>query len=123
MPAVGDTKTITEYISKAELEKEISLAKITDYIVQKSALIIGTAIGAKVKGVLGAIGGALGADLGKDSLTLAIKSQSATLKGYLSKIKENNAKGIKVTQTARYSYMSGSGTGWYRSGQPKITTY
>ncbi|KSU83988.1 hypothetical protein A2U94_19685 [Bacillus sp. VT 712] len=123
MPMVGDTKTTTEYISKAELQKKISFAKITDYVVEKAAVAIGAAIGGKVKGVLGAIGGALGSDLGKDALTTAIKSQSTTLKGYLKKVKDNDAKGIKVTQTSRYSYMSGSGTAWHRSSNPKITTY
>lgn len=119
----GKTKTVTSYLSKAQIKKKIgnqtSIAAVTGPI----ASGLGSAAGGAVKTALGR--GVLGATV---SATIALvnagaKKEKKKLQGYLKKIKAGKAKGIKIKQKYQYGYMNGYGYTWVRSGNPSFSLY
>ncbi|KGP71053.1 hypothetical protein [Pontibacillus yanchengensis] len=114
MPQVGDTKTVEKFVSKAELENEITLSQITNYVVEKAAVFLG----ALVKNVAVS----LGISMAQDAFEAGVKARIDELERHLEDVAQGNATGIYVSQEVRYSYIGG-GTGWYRNGPADIALY
>jgi hypothetical protein len=123
MPNVGDTKTCYHYYTKADIERKIDLNNITSWAVNVTAEGVGAGIGYVVAGALGAAGGAISVELGKQALIAAIKAQNDKLEDLLKMIRDGNGFGIRTKQVCRYSYMSGSGTAWYKASPTEISVY
>lgn len=127
MPSVGETKTITYRKSKSALQSEYDYQSSSiDAIID--AGIIG-AIATGIALILGADGdiaiiiGGFAGGAGSQAISLGIEGNEEDLRDALEEVKLRNANGIQVKQQFRYTYMSGSGTGWYVSSAPRITYY
>lgn len=127
MPMVGDVVYETTRKSESELQREYDIrnsdimriinAGITSTLAALLAKALGAATGASL------IIGGFAAGAGPEAIQLAIEDQIEDLKESLQEVKDRGAGGIEVTQQFRYTYMSGSGTGWYVSSRPSIVYY
>ncbi|KGP71054.1 hypothetical protein [Pontibacillus yanchengensis] len=114
MPQVGDTKTVEKFVSKAELERDITLSNIGGYVVEKAKVLLADA--------LEGAGTALGLSIAQDVYEAGLEERKSELERHLEDVAQNNATGIYVSQEVRYSYIGG-GTGWYRNGPADIALY
>ncbi|MFZ5969834.1 MAG: hypothetical protein ACOYVK_21960 [Bacillota bacterium] len=125
MPQIGERQVIEYRISRSALETEYSVvtSPITEVMVE--AVIWGVAGGLAFKASK-AFAAALissGAVLETGIASYLLDTRAAEIEGYLNTIKADDANGVVIKQEFIYMYMSGSGTGWYESANPVVSTY
>ena len=124
MPSIGERKTVTHKFSKSDINSEIDFleSKITRTLTKAGLAYIATVTGAKVTEKLaGVVASSL---VISNSITdYLYDNRLSTMKDYLKDLKEDSADGVKLEVPMIYMYQSGSGTGWYKAGNPEVSTY